>query len=41
MTVDELLERISSEELSEWRIVWLLRHEEFEQQKAELESRAR
>lgn len=27
-TVDELLENISSEELSEWRIVWELRYEE-------------
>lgn len=44
MTVEELLtgknNGISSEELSEWRIVWKLRQEEHEAYKRELEANA-
>jgi hypothetical protein len=39
MTVDQLLATISSEELSEWQIVWTIRNEEHEEHMKELKNR--
>lgn len=38
-TVEELLDTISSEELTEWRLVWEIRYEEEKERQREREAR--